>query len=946
MKIKYIIIFILIIVLIIYNLSKKEYFENNPCPSPDCGEEIISENDFKKVINNIEIREYKKENTTFFTYDSFKEWVEINLDKAPTNENELKNTNYYKKIVKLEEDVFNRNLIELKNTNQILKTHNKNLNSERTNLGNIVVKKKKYDYPCDFKELSTYKIININNQEYDCYSYNNNKKIILKYKSLFAVKKFYKNSHRFLFILQYIGDYSEIFGIDNFSENLIPVNNIDLDYRSNKNRKNFDKIDFSKQDFEYNKLRNLFKLNQNRSIYYIPPNKNINSNNKKNTLIIGGNQGYVIYKENKEYYYDDKNENKNKINYFRNIPNSEVDQIIEKYKKINEGIYEIINTKDIQDLRKENEKNYPFYQLYYDPTKKVHIIVFFKINNNLIDAKSIGMEDYVQKDNSNPNNDKYIEFDFDFKSIILNKRGEEYYFNLNNIYNKDNIGGENCPSSSELNYENFYENFDKKIINMIPYLFSEALKPKYFLKRILNDFYLKVLYILYKNFTKIPNIKMNLNRLLRNSNGKETYYKYWMNTIDISLDKLIDLICLNEIISKKNNEKPVFKDIFNKINKNEYVEFDKPLLDGAEIYDQVYKDILEKKMNDRTIKFNADNNIEYETLQDGNIILYYFKKDFTEKTKKEKDITKKYNIDYENNIYYEGELNKQHFTGKIIEGFEDKKCSNLLSSSKNVWFDTDNENSKLSCKDYEEQQFCSNGKISNVEQFPYVKDNDLGKDASEACCVCGGGEKVSVEEYNRRQLLENYIIDRNSNENTPKIGDNSNENTPKIGDNINLDIKSNEDKLLEELINDDDFKEKINNLLKNILMYENENETITIKDNKFTILLEYDEIKSNLLLENKERIKNEFREMYYNYFRKKYEETKDEKYNIQKNNLIVTVEKGSLIVNVEIKKEENPNENNKELQMILDLLDNGGENIIQYEPQGNTGIMAPYTKIN
>ena len=151
---------------------------------------------------------------------------------------------------------------------------------------------------------------------------------------------------------------------------------------------------------------------------------------------------------------------------------------------------------------------------------------------------------------------------------------------------------------------------------------------------------------------------------------------------------------------------------------------------------------------------------------------------------------------------------------------------------------------------------------------------------------------------------------------------------------------------MEELINDDDFKEKINNLLKNILMYENENETITIKDNKFTILLEYDEIKSNLLLENKERIKNEFREMYYNYFRKKYEETKDEKYNIQKKNLIVTVEKGSLIVNVEIKKEENPNENNKELQMILDLLDNGGENIIQYEPQGNTGIMAPYTKIN
>ena len=97
-----------------------------------------------------------------------------------------------------------------------------------------------------------------------------------------------------------------------------------------------------------------------------------------------------------------------------------MDQIIEKYKKINEGIDEIINNKDLQKLREE--KNYPFYQLYYDPKKKVHIIVFFKINNNLINAESIGMEDYVQKDNSNPNYDKYIELDFEFKAIILNKK--------------------------------------------------------------------------------------------------------------------------------------------------------------------------------------------------------------------------------------------------------------------------------------------------------------------------------------------------------------------------------------------------------------------------------------------------------------------------------------------------------------------------------------------
>ena len=137
-------------------------------------------------------------------------------------------------------------------------------------------------------------------------------------------------------------------------------------------------------------------------------------------------------------------------------------------------------------------------------------------------------------------------------------------------------------------------------------------------------------------------------------------------------------------------------------------------------------------------------------------------------------------------------------------------------------------------------------------------------------------------------------------------------------------------------------------LLKKSLLYDNEKINIDIKDSKVKIKLEYDDTKTNLLLENKQKIINEFQELYYDYIKQKYEETNEEKYNIRKENIVVTIEKGSLIINMEIKEDNDKIENNckTELQTILDLLDNGGENIIQYESREIQVLWAPYININ
>ena len=201
------------------------------------------------------------------------------------------------------------------------------------------------------------------------------------------------------------------------------------------------------------------------------------------------------------------------------------------------------------------------------------------------------------------------------------------------------------------------------------------------------------------------------------------------------------------------------------------------------------------------------------------------------------------------------------------------------------------------------------------------------------CCVCGGGEQVTDEEFNRRQKLEKEIL---VNEENSIIQENQNLN-------FNVELKSEVDKIFGDIIGTTDLMVKQETLLKKSLLYDNEKINIDIKDSKVKIKLEYDDTKTNLLLENKQKIINEFQVLYYDYIKQKYEETNEEKYNIRKENIVVTIEKGSLIINMEIKTENNCK---TELQTILDLLDNGGENIIQYGSQGNSGIMAPYININ
>ena len=68
------------------------------------------------------------------------------------------------------------------------------------------------------------------------------------------------------------------------------------------------------------------------------------------------------------------------------------------------------------------------------------------------------------------------------------------------------------------------------------------------------------------------------------------------------------------------------------------------------------------------------------------------------------------------------------------------------------------------------------------------------------------------------------------------------------------------------------------------------------------------------------------------------------------NNYEVVIGSGSLIITLK-KKEENeistcePTEH-QELEAFMKMFNNSDENIIQYEPDGVSGIFAPYIKLN
>ena len=58
------------------------------------------------------------------------------------------------------------------------------------------------------------------------------------------------------------------------------------------------------------------------------------------------------------------------------------------------------------------------------------------------------------------------------------------------------------------------------------------------------------------------------------------------------------------------------------------------------------------------------------------------------------------------------------------------------NSVKDTGYDVDN-SLIYNCEDYKTNKLCANGDITN--EYVSIKKNELGIDANEACCVCGGG---------------------------------------------------------------------------------------------------------------------------------------------------------------------------------------------------------------
>jgi hypothetical protein len=128
----------------------------------------------------------------------------------------------------------------------------------------------------------------------------------------------------------------------------------------------------------------------------------------------------------------------------------------------------------------------------------------------------------------------------------------------------------------------------------------------------------------------------------------------------------------------------------------------------------------------------------------------------------------------------------------------------------------------------------------------------------------------------------------------------------------------------------------------------------------FTITINGKNIDHHLQIkEKREHIKNVMTDIYYKHLQDLYKSSKNEMYNIPKERIKVFVLHGSLKIVLEILSEEyahGPSETPKKEQDLSDMeewkqfmstfnMPGGTENIVQYEPEGVSGIFAPYIKI-
>jgi hypothetical protein len=998
--IKNLFLIVLIIIFIIYNFAyKKNYIENFSRDDTLKIIDTLNEEFQKNAVLDILKNEYNI--FVFFTYHYLFNWLQqndSNLKIENITQEQIKNTDFYKKLKILIEsengNIFKfLHLFDLKNTfnfYDIYENNKKNnkplsnkdikyylsytisqissidnlklinqtkedslLNSNDFINGLIIKKVEGYKYP---KELTDnkekYTKITHNNKEYDVYMTQYNNKFELGEKHIDEyIKNVYPNNHKYFFYIQTL---QWMFDIFCERRNIIILNNYNHIFHDETQKDN--------NNFNFDNLKQEFTLfnTQSKLIQYYPEDK---------TIFLGIDN---ITADNSKVDLSNDEENgsteKISINYFKNLPINEIKKSFHKYYLKSKTLLEELFKNEIIVLLK---KTHPFFNLVYDIREETHILIFFnikdEINEKVIDDKK----------------EKFIEYSFNWKFLFLNIIDNKYFFNLDG---------------------NIFQIFNKKIRKEIQNIHKLLLPSQRYFERFLNDHYIDDFRILANNFKfnsyrfdlldniertffngdgEIANRNCKYDKFISFTNNKNNYEQY---------EPMLNIICLNQIINKKENNKTLKlfedfsiqllrKDIFVKPYRSEQLEINY-LIDAIGIdYNNIYAKMLSIIDNDIKTKHTIiDNNIEY--------IIYTYNPDKTNKlytrdndifdlniTIDKKTNINPYPIDTDSESICPGPTctdsdskENDNFVGDyVIENFSNK-CEDKKLSTGEIWKDINLReiNDAWVCDDYKKNKWCMNSDIT--DKYFKINNNDTGLDAQNACCVCGGGisfcpgPSCSDNKPNpgKNTVKTDFCPSPSCSDNKPNPGKNTvktdfcpspscSDNKPKPEKNtVKTDFcpspscSDNKPKPEKNTVKTDffiinmpstEFLKQINDTIKEILKIDKE---IKFEINKDEIIFTIQGMKlSDLKNPDIDTIKTRLR--YIIFMR-----LKELNLDYENKQIDISFKSGSVKIIVKLLSLE---EAYKKQSTLESKNKNGGSNLIQFKPKGKNGIFYPVTKI-
>lgn len=451
------------------------------------------------------------------------------------------------------------------------------------------------------------------------------------------------------------------------------------------------------------------------------------------------------------------------------------DYITEKFDSTNDNVLEYGN-----NIYKEPDNPIdPFYHYYYKKNDNSmenqykDITIKFKKNNNIFKEITykvtvINLEgDYMELPKGNYHDTCYNMFTYDDKILkILSGTGikDKYPIEFNERYNIYE-NRRNLNTNKEIEDQIIEQPTSDASKTMV----SSNNGPNPTIESFKSDEYkslcINLKNIISNNFSSDPNFSLKseyayidifYDKFLRNHVIVNTKFTI-ENTMNKEFDKVkyqSTFYFINDIKFTENNKKLETKLIKPKLLSNMKGEY------------QIYKFML-KQDNTKIRAFTKQNNIysEYNTPTENiNNLLIYMKNE----NKTIEDLTDNINSNIFNlkdkPIYYWfkkigemfiNDVTEIHNKNKLIksttskEGFEnmENSCSDRKISDGSIY--VDNIISKeygFKCEDYKNMGLCNNGKIT--DKYIKVVNNIDTLEAKDACCVCGGGIKLTKKGKN------------------------------------------------------------------------------------------------------------------------------------------------------------------------------------------------------